>query len=212
MTGGQQPIGNSYRFLSHFFCTLGNPCATPIVTRGAGSFSYQGVSTKGVRHSPDLPGADKSDFSALCFFRFWARGLKSAFSQARKLATSTGARKVHNRAFGAFGFIVQRIRLSLEWIQGPFTVEHDSGLIFSEMVRISSRKSEATARKSQIQAKNREGRPDGPLQIRTELSGPLRLRVQSRSRTRLRIAASTAFLFRACFKGVLDTIAPLSRG
>ena len=38
------------------------------------------------------------------------------------------------------------------------------------------------------------------------LSGPLRLRVQSRSRTRLRIAASIAFLFRTCFKGVLDTI------
>ena len=35
---------------------------------------------------------------------------------------------------------------------------------------------------------------------------------QTRSRTRLRIAASIAFLFRACFKGVLDTIAPLSRG
>ena len=44
------------------------------------------------------------------------------------------------------------------------------------------------------------------------LSGPLRLRVQSRSRTPLRIAASIAFLFRACFKEVLDTIAPLSRG
>ena len=44
------------------------------------------------------------------------------------------------------------------------------------------------------------------------LSGPLRLRVQSRSRTRLTIAASIAFLFRACFKGVWDTIAPLSRG
>ena len=44
------------------------------------------------------------------------------------------------------------------------------------------------------------------------LSGPLRLRVQSRSRTRLRIAVSIAFLFRACFKGVWDTIAPLSRG
>ena len=38
-----------------------------------------------------------------------------------------------------------------------------------------------------------------------ELSGPLRLRVQSRSRTRLRIAASIAFLFRASFKGLLDT-------
>ena len=42
-------------------------------------------------------------------------------------------------------------------------------------------------------------------------SGPLRLRVQSRSRMRLRIAVSIAFLFRTCFKGVLDTIAPLSR-
>ena len=44
------------------------------------------------------------------------------------------------------------------------------------------------------------------------LSGPLRLRVQSRSRTRLRIAVSIAFLFRACLKGILDTIASLSRG
>ena len=34
-------------------CTSGNPCATPIVTRGEGSFSYQGVSTRGVRHSPE---------------------------------------------------------------------------------------------------------------------------------------------------------------
>ena len=52
VTGGQQPIGNPYRFLSHFFCTPGNPCATPIVTRGEGPFSYKGVSTRGVRHSP----------------------------------------------------------------------------------------------------------------------------------------------------------------
>ena len=44
------------------------------------------------------------------------------------------------------------------------------------------------------------------------LSGPLRLRVQSQSRTRLRIAASIAVLFRARFKGILHTIAPLSRG
>ena len=44
------------------------------------------------------------------------------------------------------------------------------------------------------------------------LSGPLRFPVQSLSRTRLRIAASIAFLFRACFTGVLDIIAPLSRG
>ena len=46
------------------------------------------------------------------------------------------------------------------------------------------------------------------------LSGPLRLRVQSRSRPRLRIAASIAFLFRACFTGVFRhysaTIARLS--
>ena len=32
----------------HFVCTPGNPCATPIVTRGEGSFSYQGVSTRGL--------------------------------------------------------------------------------------------------------------------------------------------------------------------
>ena len=31
----------------HFFCTPGNSCATPIVNRGEGSFSYQVVSTKG---------------------------------------------------------------------------------------------------------------------------------------------------------------------
>ena len=46
----------------------------------------------------------------------------------------------------------------------------------------------------------------------SDLSGPLLLRVQSRSRTRLRIAASIAFLFRTCSKGILDTIALLSRG
>ena len=40
----------------------------------------------------------------------------------------------------------------------------------------------------------------------------MRLRVRSRSRMRLRIAASIAILFRACFKGVLDSIAPLSCG
>ena len=42
------------------------------------------------------------------------------------------------------------------------------------------------------------------------LVAPMRSRVQSRSRTRLRIAASIAFSFRACFKGVRDTIARLS--
>ena len=41
--------------------------------------------------------------------------------------------------------------------------------------------------------------PHLSLSHRHLLSGPLRLRVQSRSRTRLRIAASIAFLFRACF-------------
>ena len=55
VTGGQQPIiGNPYRFLCHFFCTPGNPCATSIVTRGEGCFRYQGVSTRGVRHAPVL--------------------------------------------------------------------------------------------------------------------------------------------------------------
>ena len=49
-------------------------------------------------------------------------------------------------------------------------------------------------------------------QGRPILSGPLRLRVQSRLRTGLWIAVSIAFLLRACFKGILDTIAPLSRG
>ena len=54
---------------------------------------------------------------------------------------------------------------------------------------------------------------DGDLLVKQYvLSGPLRLRVQSRSRARLRIAASIAFLLRASFKGVWDTIAPLSRG
>ena len=46
----------------------------------------------------------------------------------------------------------------LVWIQGPFTVEpprHDSGLIFSKMIRISPPKIRVTARKSEIQAKNR---------------------------------------------------------
>ena len=42
--GGQQPIGNPYRFLSFLLHTW-HPCATPVVTRGEGSFSYQGVST-----------------------------------------------------------------------------------------------------------------------------------------------------------------------
>ena len=41
----------------HFFCRLGNPCATPIVTCGEGSFSYQGVNTRGVRHAPVFEGA-----------------------------------------------------------------------------------------------------------------------------------------------------------
>ena len=45
--------------------------------------------------------------------------------------------------------------------------------------------------------------------VHVMLSGPPRLRIQSQSRTQLRILASTAFWFRACFKEVLDTIAPL---
>ena len=43
------------------------------------------------------------------------------------------------------------------------------------------------------------------------LSGPLRLKVQSLLRRRSRIAACIAFWVRACFHGVSDTIAPLSR-
>ena len=49
----------------HFFCTPANPCATPIVTRGEGSFSYQGVSTRGVRHSPVL-------WNYLCLWFFFS--------------------------------------------------------------------------------------------------------------------------------------------
>ena len=51
VTRGQQPL-EIPTDSCHFLCTLGNPCATPIVTRGEGSFSYQGVSTSRVRHSP----------------------------------------------------------------------------------------------------------------------------------------------------------------
>ena len=51
VTGGQQHIGEIPTDSCHFF-----PCSTPIVTPGEGSFSYQGVSTRGVRHSPDFGG------------------------------------------------------------------------------------------------------------------------------------------------------------
>ena len=51
VTGSQQPIGNPYRFLSFLLHTR-QPCATLILTRREGSFRYQGVSTRGVRHSP----------------------------------------------------------------------------------------------------------------------------------------------------------------
>ena len=54
VTGGQQPIVEIPTDSCHFFCTPGNLCATPIVTRGEGSFCHQGVSTRGVRHSPGL--------------------------------------------------------------------------------------------------------------------------------------------------------------
>ena len=71
VTGGPQPIGNPYRFLCHFFCTPGNPCETPIVTRGEGPFSYQGVSTSGVRHAPGFEIAAMSvAISPLCLNRF----------------------------------------------------------------------------------------------------------------------------------------------
>ena len=53
VAGGQQPIGNPYRFLS-FLLRTWQPRATPRVTLGEGSFSYQGVSNKGVRHSQGI--------------------------------------------------------------------------------------------------------------------------------------------------------------
>ena len=60
----------------HFFCTPGNPCATPIVTHGEGSFSYQGVSTRGVRHSPEIRNSlwwdwQLSETGRLRFRRVW---------------------------------------------------------------------------------------------------------------------------------------------
>ena len=48
VTGGQQPFGNPYGFLLHTW----QPLCDPMVTRGEGSFSYQGVSTRGVRQAP----------------------------------------------------------------------------------------------------------------------------------------------------------------
>ena len=63
----------------HFFCTPGNPCATLIVTRGEGSFSYQGVSTRGLRHSPELQHLIfclKKLLAFLSVFPFFPKGLR----------------------------------------------------------------------------------------------------------------------------------------
>ena len=77
VTGGPQPTGNPYRFLS-FFCIPGNPCATPRVTHGEGSFSYQGVSTRGVRHAPGdgcfLPISNRCDFKLLALALWASKG------------------------------------------------------------------------------------------------------------------------------------------
>ena len=82
VAGSQQPIGNPYRFLSHFFCTPGDPRATPIVTCGEGSFSYQEVSTRGVRHSPAKPlfyywevPSNLSESSLVLFVRIFGFGV-----------------------------------------------------------------------------------------------------------------------------------------
>ena len=76
---------------SHFLCTPGNPCATPIVTRGEGSFSYQGVSTRGVRHAPAFPSFKprKTDKKAQ-FSKSWgvgSGGLKLAVIMQLKIPT-----------------------------------------------------------------------------------------------------------------------------
>ena len=56
------------------------------------------------------------------------------------------------------------------------------------------------------------GYPAGRQTLTTPSKWPFAVESSiSHSRTRLRIAASIAFLFRARFQGVLDTIAPLSR-
>ena len=61
VAGGQQPIGNPYRFLSFLLHTWQSR-ETPMVTRGEGSFSYQGVSTRGLGTRQDwTPGACLSE-------------------------------------------------------------------------------------------------------------------------------------------------------
>ena len=44
---------------------LVNPCVTPIATRGEGSFSYQGVMTRGVRHAPEAASSKPTTEFAL---------------------------------------------------------------------------------------------------------------------------------------------------
>ena len=53
VTGGQLPIGTPYRFLSFLLHTW-QPLCDPNSHSWEGSFSYQGVSTRGVRHSPEF--------------------------------------------------------------------------------------------------------------------------------------------------------------
>ena len=84
MTGGQQPIGNAYRFLP-FLLRTWQPRATPIVTRGEGSFSYQGVSTRGVRHSPVLTPQSMHFHADIC------RLLQNTSLSCTQLLFETGA-------------------------------------------------------------------------------------------------------------------------
>ena len=87
VTGGQQHIGNPYRFLS--FCTPGNPCATPIVTRGEGSFSYQGVSTRGVRHAPVLCVVQGGFVGTGVGLAAWCGGDRQELGRARRVSSGS---------------------------------------------------------------------------------------------------------------------------
>ena len=91
VTEGQQTVGNPSRFRSFLLHTW-QPRATPMATRREGSFSYQGVSTRGVRHSPGFESL-KNLLMPLFFYgcifflvsRCLFRGIEMAYVVSRSL-------------------------------------------------------------------------------------------------------------------------------
>ena len=79
VTRGQQPIRNPYRFLSFLLHTWQPLCDPNGHSWGGGSFSYQGVSTRGVRHAPGpccyvdvaLPSRPASSYIMLIAGQVW---------------------------------------------------------------------------------------------------------------------------------------------